>query len=576
MVTTIAMIVAMLVPRAEPAWVEITMGQPFADDITYLGSPLTDEIWIGTSIGEIYRSFDNGLTWEIVFQPISYDNLLDIKTKQLRTPTLNIDLLRSLKTNIPVRDREGASQRVLDLAGNTRGRQRLPTAKVLGSLVANEVRDPGQINQIDRCFDYIFVNASNGIWRAMPGEPLRFDLIETGRNLGEGRVTWLSCDRKRPGHIAGKTATGTILETEDYGDSWHPYTNPFVLSHKASTAGFSEGRLNILAGGRMFREREDRRGYDELCTFMYDSKESEPAWVWRTDGPAFGITADGVTICDHNRFMRITDERLAHKTVAWFQIEGPKAEHMLVATTDDVFLSHDGGKTFTLMFSRVTQRSIDMVIVDDLSTFEGALVWSGNVVYRRSTPVHEPTETSTDVQEIFNKAPMWEVIEVGLRHGHVDAGQIAARRDDARLQGLLPLIRASYNYRDTDGFVEKGDRTKTGVINTSDPLYFNRNSYSYPDRAVWTVIAAWDVADLLRSRSSTDRSWADVERLRRRMTYRLEDAYTRWANTTLELRRVSLDVRQRSHLEVQRREMAAYLNYMTGGYFDAFGGKTAL
>ncbi len=561
-----------MVVQVEQTWVEITMGQPFVDDISYVGVlPGTEELWIGTTLGEVYRSFDDGVTWDIVFQPVSYDNLLDLKTRQLRTPTLSLDLLRSTRTNIPVRDREGSAQRTLDLAGNTRGRQRLPTAKVLGSLVANEVRDPGTINQIDRCFDYIFINASNGLYRAPPAEPLRWDIIETGRNLGMGRVTWISCDRKTPGHMVGKTFSGQILETVDYGDTWFPYLNPFVLSHKVTSAGFFEGRLRVLAGGRLFRESEDKRSYEEECVFMYDSMQADPGWVWRTEGPAFGITNDGVTICDHNRFLRIRDERFARRPISWFQIDGAHAEHMMVATADDIYLSHDGGKTFDLVFTRPTQRSIDLVLVSDLKTFNNAMVWMGNVLVKRVDVSHAPSETPTDVQELFNKAPMWEVIEIGLRTYQVDAAQVAARRDDARLQGLLPIVVAGFNYRDTQGFRLANNRMVTG----GDPA-MGRVTAMYPDREIWTVAVAWDLADLLRSRSSTDRSWADVERLRRRMTYRLEDAYTRWMNTTLQLHREGLDAKQRTQLEVQKREVAAYLNYMTDGYFEAFGGKTAL
>ena len=570
--TAIAIALTALVIQAQQEWVEITMGQPFTDDISYVGTlPGTEELWIGTVLGEVYRSFDNGTTWDIVFQPVSYDNLLDIKTRQLRTPQLNLDLLRSLNSNIPVRDRASTAQRSLDLAGNLRSRQRLPSAKVLGSLVANEVRDPGQINQIDRCFDYIFINASNGIYRAAPGEPLRFEIIETGRNLGLGRVSWLSCNRKRPGHMIGKTITGQILETYDYGDSWFQYVNPFVLSHKVNTAGFYEGRLRILAGGRLFRESEDRRTFEEECVFMYDSRDSEPAWTWRTDGPTFGITGDGVTVCDHNRFLRIRDERFAHKSIAWFQIEGAHAEHMLVATADDVYLSHDGGKTFELVFTRPTQRSIDLVLVDDLRTFDGAMIWMGNVLLKKVDVARGVSETATDVQELFNKAPMWEVIEIALRHYQVDAAQVAARRDDARLQGLMPLIKASYSFRDGNGLTTLNDIVRTGFQNAE-----MRTTERFPERHNWGVVVAFDLADLLRSRSSTDRSWADVERLRRRLTYRFEDAYTKWANTTLQLKREGLDAKQRTQLEVQKREVAAYLNYVTDGYFDVFGGKAAL
>ena len=567
----VAFVLSTLVVSAEQDWVEITTGQPFTDDITWVDVLAdTDEIWVGTTRGEVFRSYDNGLTWETVFQPTAYDNLLDIQLKQLRTPTLNLDFLRDLRNDIPVRDREASNQRVLDLGGNLRGRQRQANARLLASLVANTAREPGSIGQISKCFDYIFIVAENGAYRASPGEPLRFDQLNTGQNLGTGRVTWFACDKKKPGHMLGKSAIGYMLETYDFGDSWFPYTTPFERGSKVNTAGFQDGRAVVLSGGRIYREREDRRGFDPQCAFIIDSVDSDPGWAIRQNGRVYGVTSDGIVVCEHNQTRRIINEQFARKVIIDFDVSGDHDENIMVATADDVYLSHDGGKTFSVMFTRRTQRSIDIVRVKSIENFENAIVWSGNVVYRRQDRTKLASETSVDVQEIYNQAPMWEVIEIGLRTYQTDGRQIGARRDDARLQGLLPLVRASY------ARVTGVEHLTAQSVIVSANAATDLQAFNYPNRDVWTVIASWDLFDIIRSASSTDRGWADVERLRRRMSYNLEDAYTRWANTSLELKRGGLTARQRGDLELQKREMAAYLNRMTDGEFEIFGGKSVL
>ncbi|MBC7793113.1 MAG: hypothetical protein H7Z43_05355, partial [Clostridia bacterium] len=173
-------------------------------------------------------------------------------------------------------------------------------------------------------------------------------------------------------------------------------------------------------------------------------------------------------------------------------------------------------------------------------------------------------------QQIYNQAPMWEVIEIGLRTYQADGAQIAARRDDARLQGFLPLVRASYVR------VEDNVRSAAYSVAVSNVAAIDQTGFRYPNQNIWTIVASWDLFDIIRSRSSTDRGWADVERLRRRMTYNIEDAYVRWANTALELKREGLNARQRGDLELQKLEMAAYLNRVTDGEFAVFGGKSVL
>lgn len=571
MTAALAIALTSLIVTGEQDWIEITAGQPFTDDISWVDVLAdTEEIWVGTTEGEVFRSFDGGITWEIVFQPTSYDNLLDIQLRQLRTPTLNLDFLRDFRSDIPVRDRQRSNQRILDLGGNLRSRQRQASAQLLASLVANTAREPGSIGQISKCYDYIFIVSENGIYRAPPGEPLRFDQLQPGQNLGNGRVTWLACDKKVPGHMLGKTAIGSILESTDFGDSWSPYTNPMVRASKVNTAGFQDGRAVVLAGGRIYRESEDRRSWEEQCSFISDSADSEPGWAIRQNGRVYGVTSDGVVICEHNQTRRITNEVFARRAIIDADVEGEHDEHIMIATSDDVYLSHDGGKTFKLMFTRPTQRSIDILRFKDVETFDNAIVWSGNVIFRHQPRAVGRTETPVDVQQIMNQAPMWEVIEIGLRTYQVDGRQIGARRDDARLQGLMPLITASYNRRDQDV-----NTSEYSVIVANAPAR-DRVGYAYPNRDIWTVYAQWDLFDLLRSRSSTDRSWADVERLRRRMTYDLEDAYTRWLNTSLQMKRAGLTARQKGDLELQRREMAAYLNRVTDGEFEIFGGKTEL
>ncbi len=558
-------LLAITITLSSSAWVEIRTGQPASDDITYAGYPDgPGKLWVGTNAGEVYRTTDDGVTWDFVFGPRSFDNFIDLRLRTLRVPTLNLDLLRDARTDVPVRDRSGSTRRVLDLAGQARTRQRETGAQVLGAIVARDVRDPGDIFQVAKCFDYVFITAKNGLWRGTAQAPWRFDLLPVGGDLGGGNAVWVSCDTKRPGHLVVTTPIGTMLESEDFGETWHPYTVVFERNSRISFAIFFEGRIMLLAQGRIYREREDRRGFEPTCEAQVDMVDPKATWVWNRLGPIFATGIGGVTVCDGARIKRYQGETMALNEIYYFQTQGDIDEHVMVVTPDDIYVSHDRGVTFEHEFRRRTQSAIGLVLVDDLSTFADTTVWAGNTIWKRVDAKRGPA-SGTFLAELERDAPLALVIDTVLRRYQLDGGQIAARRDDARLQGLLPLVRASVAYREGEAFTVLRDRVAVGNI-FSDYLV----TASAPMRDVWTVLLVWDLSDILRSRSSTDRGWADVQRLHRNIAYDIEDTYLRWMQANVSLMDASLDTSQRARLTLSRREAAAYLDYMTEGRFPIF------
>ncbi len=560
-----AVLFAMMLTTAGSAWVEIRTGQPPADDLTYVGYPEGPggALWIGTSAGEVYRSADEGVTWDWIFGPRSFDNFIDLRLRTLRVPVLNLDLLRDARTDVPVRDRTGSNRRTLDLAGQARNRQRESSANVLSAVVAQDIRDGGDVFQVVKCFDYLYITAKNGLWRGSREQPYRFDLLPVGGDLGGGNAVWLSCDSKRAGHMVVTTPIGGILESDDFGESWHPYTVVFERNSRISFAIFFEGRIMLLAQGRIYREREDKRGFEPTCETQVDMIDGKGNWVWNRLGPIFATGIGGVTVCDNGNIKPYKGESMALNDIYYFQTQGDRDEHVMVVTPDDVYLSHDRGVTFTHEFRRRTQSPIGLIIVNDLESFDDTTIWAGNTIWKR-VPERLAPSSSVFLQEIEREAPLAEVIEVALRRQQLDGDQIAARRDDARLQGLLPLVRASVSINDGNALTGFGDRLTSG----DHSLY--RVRYTVPDREVWTVLAVWDLSDLLRSRSSTDRAWADVQRLHRTISYDVEDYYMRWLQSQIALRDASLSQTQRGRLTLTARESAAYLDYLTESRFPIF------
>lgn len=553
-----------------PEWIEVRTAQRTSDDLTYVGYPEGPGVlWVGTRSGEAYRSTDNGMTWEWVFAPRSLDNLLDLRLRTLRVPVLSLDLLRDLRTDIPVRDRAGANRRVLDLAGQARNRQRETGARLLGIVVAQDVRDPGDVMQVAKCADYMFITARNGIWRSsldnVTSGVWNFQFLQTANDLGEGPLNWVSCDVTRPGHLVATTRGGGMIETLDFGETWAPYAVPFERNSRVSFAIFLDGRIELLAQGRLYREREDRRGFEPMCDSSVDMVDRAVSWQWNRLGPIFATGIGGVTVCDNGRTKHYGGETMALSQIYYFQTQGENDEHVMIVTADEIYLSHDRGVTFSIVFRRLTESPIGLVVVDDIERFEDVVVWAGNTVWRLIQPQRGPSRVGLHITALERQAPLDEVVEAVLRNNKLDGAQIAARRDDARYQGLLPTLNAAYARNDGDL-----NGISAGFINAISGRPFDIRSGRLSDRDVWTVIGLWDLGDLMRSRSSTDRAWADVQRLHRRLAYSVQDAYVRWAGTSIALEDAALGTEKRVHVELMRREMAAYLDYMTGGMFPVF------
>lgn len=550
-------------------WIELSAGLPSDDDIstTAFGEG-PDDLWIGTVGGMVWRSRDGGETFQLLFRPRSADPLVTPELANVRAPTVG-DLGRGVGQDVPVRDRRGMLRRETDLAGAVRSRPRERGGPLLGSLVRNEVREPVAVNHITTCAPYVFVASEDGMWRT-DLDGLHFELLFTGSYAGQHGVNWISCDATRPGRILINAESG-ILESLDWGDSFFRYSNitPFLA---ASFAWLDEqGRLVANVGPFVLREDAARTGYERLCMFTPDSLEASVGWSWeRADGISFGVTDDGVLVCKDGVTTRLADERFARRVIEYVWLDDEDERHMLVATRDDVYESFDGGESFELIFTRFTSRSIDRVRVHP-DRPEAVVVVSGGSIYRRLPPSPAAPNAEARIAEITRTTPLWEVVHTSLTRFELEPSQIAARRDDLRLRGLMPKIigrvaRLEGRFADV-----KADHV---LFPVRDVPQIEGNGDDA--RTLWSVFFVWDLAGFVLDPLQADVVWADMERLRAEITYRVEDAYALWARSKLAAERPGLTPAQRAYHRLRVRETAAYLHRMTGDAFPQFADDTRL
>ncbi len=541
-------------------WRDISVGIPPGDDISYFTFGDTDdEMFVGTRSGYVWRTRDGGQTWMWIFRPLVNEPIAIPQLKDVRAPTVG-DLGLGQGREIQPRERQGEVRRHADLAGTLRSAPRERGAPLLGSIVRPEVVDPADVENIRRCGPYIFLSTDQGLFRSRD-DGAYFEPLHVGPTLDGWVESWVSCDPTHPGRLI-VNGEGMVFESHDWGDSFYRYTDPLPRSPTVQTVTFDpEGRLLIVKDGRVYRERRDHRGYDRVCMFVADSIGStDLRWAWWVNtGRVFGVTSDGVLKCEGQRSTRLHDLRLGGEDIRFIWIDEPRLQHIFVATERAVYESFDGGGSFTLAYTARTQRSIRRIAVSDR---EGDLVVvTGGQIFRRIPDAHSAFGPARVTERLSREVPLWQVVNTALERAGLLPSDLASQRTDVRLRALLPRLqlRASYNDDRAAGDFERLGADLSQTVEA-------RRSHG----GVWSVFAYWDLGDILHDALQSDPTWADLQRLRAKITYGVQDQYATWVRAQAALAEEGLSPWVQAYNEIVQREAAAYLHQMTGGAFAAF------
>ncbi len=545
-----------LVLLSGAGWRDVSLGLPPSDDIVTL-SVDGEEVWVGTAAGAVFRSRDGGLVYDQVFNVPASEPLVVPQLRNIRAATVG-DLARGTEQDLEPRDQRGAAERQADLSGDVSDRPRDRSAPLLSSLVRPAARDLVAIQQIELCEDHVFIVTDSGAFRSNAGADL---FVSLPLGVSES-ITWISCDPTRPGHIVA-LAQGRLHESLDAGDSFFSYTNPLSRSDRLDTAEFdSDGRLLLLFERKIYKERPGAKGYDKLCELQGDSPEAERiAWAWWVKtGEAYAVTEDGVTVCGADGMRRLPDLRLSRRRVRYLWVDEQMYGHILVATEQAVLESFDGGYTMKEIFTPPANRTIRRVMLGQGS----GDVWvsTGGQIYRRvAKPALDFDPLRAQIR-LERTAPLAEVLTRGLSRAGMLPGQLAQQRGSIRLRSLLPVVVLRFSHR----AFAAGDISDPQFVNVAPDEVEGQDERRVN---VWSAFALWDLGDLLYEPLQSDAIWADLEALRQRLTYRIEDAYVSWLRASVALEDPALPNLARARYEIVRREAAAYLFAITGGQ-DAF------
>lgn len=551
------MLFSWLVVLGSGTWVELGDGLPFEHDITMAAFGLApDELWVGTSGGELWRSRDGGQTFRRVQHAWSSEPLVRPQLSNLRAASVG-DLGRGVGNELPRRDRQGRVRREEDASGSVRARPREPGTPLVGSLVRDTQHERADIRRLRTCWGTtLFVATGDGLWRSRDGGEY-YERLSAGIVHSDGGVAWFACDGRKPGHLLIVTA-GNVLESYDSGESFALHRASFPRPGAVDYASFEDdGRLAVFSGGTAYLE-EPNGGFAPACRFTGDSVEADTVhWAWQVDAElAYGVTGDGLLICRRGVTTRLVDDRLARQAVTFLTVDDRDPQHFVVSTADEVYETFDGGATLDLVFRRTTSRSIMNVLVPRNRPAELHVV-TGGQIYRRLDPREPASKRPARLPAAVMKLELSSVVATALDARELSPGQLAARRTDLRMRGLMPTVAARWRSTDEhDGFTS--DDAATGAFREG----LRRID---PERANWAVFALWDLAGFVHEDLQTDKTWADLERLRAELSYRVEDAYHGWARAHVALESDDLTPLQRGFHELRRRELAAYLDAMTNG-----------
>ncbi len=542
-------------------FVDVSVGLPPGDDINQASFGATpDELWVGTDAGRVYRSRDGGDTYQLVFEVPDVEPLVLPQLASERAVSVG-DLGRGTETDVEPRDRSGRARRQADIAGNVRERPRSRGTPLLAALVRPASREPTVINKIKPCHGAIFVAAGSGLYRSR-NDAASFERLDPGP-LPAGGPVWVGCDTSRPGRMMIDGGEGLVLESHDLGESFARYRTPMPRPAPNFGADFDgEGRLIVFSGSITFREDAALRRFEPICALAGDSIGSEAmAWSWwLPSGRVYAVTADGVLTCKDERRTRLADPRLAGR-IRFLWIDEPRLQHLYVATSRNLFESWDGGLTFRDIFTAPAQRSI--VRVEQGETPDDLLIVTRGQLFRPAAALGPADpEVQATTERLLSRLPLADVVAAAVARLELGPDDLAGRRTDVRLRSLLPTVVARL-------VVGEGSAARSSLTDVGGAALSELQADQDDRRRQWAIFALWDLRDYLLDPLQTSTAWADVELLRREVSYRVQDNYTQWLRASARLADPALSPRARAYHLLVRRAAAAYLDAITGSAFAA-------
>ncbi|MBI5510120.1 MAG: hypothetical protein HY903_15290 [Deltaproteobacteria bacterium] len=565
------------------AWVEIGGGLPAGDDITAMSfGNGADDILVGTTAGYVFRTLDGGETYQPIFTPQDTEPLVEPRLHNLASAAVD-DLGRGHDRNMDPRDRAGSVKAAANLAGEVRDNPQIRATPLLASLVRETARERAAVTQIQRCAPATFLLTPESLWRSTD-DGLRFEQLNVGPSGLRSAIYWITCDPARKGHVALNTAAG-VLESFDLGETFFMFGSAFPDGAKVDGIDFrADGRLVVTAQGRVFVERQGGGGYEAVCNYRRgDSVEGKLDWIWWTEGRGrpvlYLVTGDGIVVCDDGKLKRLDPLGLGRVQAEFVWIDDAEPGHILAATKHEVYESFDAGASFKLAFVVPTERSVRKLLMDGGRKGD-LLVATGGQIFRRVQDDDGARKRAVAGREaavterLMSEAPLWQVLQTALARMELAPERVAERRVDSMFRNLMPdiAVRASYAMSASPSL--RTPRFDAGADprfpQSGAPDDFSAFARTRGGAAYWSVVAVWDLREIIADRYTSDRLWADVERLRQKMTFRVQDEWVAWGQASVKLSQAGLSRRARLFHELKRREAAAILNQMTGGGFAVF------
>ena len=557
-------------------WIELTSGLPPEADASYMAfGKNSDDIWVGTTFGGVWRSQDGGRTYFQVFRALFDEPVVTPRNVYSRRVQLD-NFGRDSQSLVNPRDRAGQAKRATDLSGAARDDTRDISTPLLSSVVRTSARERVSITRITHCpGDATYIIAGGQMWRSMD-DGWRWDWLSVSPAGADNTVYWVSCDYTTKGRLVANTPSGT-LESLDYGESFMLYPTLMGRAQKYSTAAFDEtGRLVTLVDRRVRRENEARNGFDQICHLTGQSVDQDNLrWAWLYDGTNLvAVTNDGWIWCRNGVSQPMEAPELARRPARYVYFDrrnkpGQPPDHIYLLTEQHVYESLDGGKHVQEIFRSPSARSVRRILQhrdrpDDLVIITGGQVWrrlmNPDDWVRGGVPITQ--------NQLSQAAPLWEVVQVAIGRAELMPDQLAAKRIKVRLRSLLPSVILQYSH--TEGaFSQVRHSQNLGISGLS--------FYETVDVAddYYAAFAMWNLGDFVFDPMQTSRAWADLERLRQKLTYHIEDNYSLWLRETQAVLNLRITSRERIYHDMRRRRAAAYLDAVTGRAFPAFDPEAA-
>lgn len=422
-------------------------------------------------------------------------------------------------------------------------------------------------------------------------------------------------------------ATGNgLFKSDNQGRSWSRiFRGRNYLESEATALGvFPQGiYLGTQAGlfmsadrGRTWQKAAAKLGKDSISAINYHSQEPNCIYVagaeglFRTEnaGKNWERIFISSSVENHAEIeeMQEGEEEERNFRLNYLIIDPHNLNYLYLATTRGVYLSPDKGKTWNLLSDYgLLSRDVKFLLMTSGSELY-AMTETGIFEYKHERwlelsfglSASRINQIASDNQRnlyaacdeglfkaesgyflgkeedraftLYNQdePQIQEVQEAAIKYAEVDPQKIIQWRKKAAGKAILPKITVAMNRDVADLWHwEAGSSTKT-----NDDVLTQGN-----DAIKWEVSASWDLSDLIWTESQTSidvRSRLMVQ-LREDILDEVTKIYFERLRVERELDNLSIEERKkRAEKELRLRELTAYLDGLTGGYFSRALSKT--